>query len=120
MSIKPYVYPDKLDEADKVSEPVASYSSQPCRLDVLKHQVMEAVASTDDKITLILCLDMLKNKHKHHRPHGGKSDEELAVALSTTPTDWDDVEHADLSQIDYNKYKPYQSSKTQKLIEKWL
>lgn len=120
MDVKPYVYPDKLDEADKVAEPVAVYSSQPRRLDVLKHQVMEAVASTDDKITLILCLDMLKNKHKHHRPHGGKSDEELAAALSATPTDWDEVEHADLSQIDYSKYRPYQSPKTQKIIEKWL
>ena len=61
MDVKPYVYPDKLDEADK----------------------------------------------------------ELASALSST-TDWDEVEHADLSQIDYSKYKPYQSLKTQKIIEKWL
>ena len=68
----------------------------------------------------LLSMDMLKNKHNHHRPHGGKSDEELAAALSTTSTDWDEVEHADLSQIDYSKYKPYQSAKTQKIIEKWL
>ena len=62
MDVKPYVYPDKLDEADK----------------------------------------------------------ELAAALSATPTDGDEVEHADLSQIDYSKYKPYRSPKTQKIIEKWL
>ena len=48
-----------------------------------------------------------------------QNDTELAAKLSAT-TDWDDTEHADLSQIDYRKYKPYRSPKVQKTIEKWL
>ena len=59
-------------------------------------------------------------KRKHRRIHrAGKSDTELAATLSAT-TDWDDTDHADLSQIDYQKYKPYRSPKVQKTIEKWL
>ena len=48
-----------------------------------------------------------------------QNDAELAATLSAT-TDWDDTDHADLSQIDYRKYKPYCSPKVQKTIEKWL
>ena len=48
-----------------------------------------------------------------------QNDAELAATLSAT-TDWDDTDHADLSQIDYQKYKPYRSPKVQKTIEKWL
>ncbi len=60
------------------------------------------------------------HQRKHRRIHrAGKSDTELAATLSAT-TDWDDTDHADLSQIDYQKYKPYRSPKVQKTIEKWL
>lgn len=47
------------------------------------------------------------------------SDEELAARLSQFPS-WDEMEHADLSAVDYNKYKPYRSSKTVNNISKWL
>ena len=60
------------------------------------------------------------DQRKHRRIHcAGKSDAELAATLSAT-TDWDDTDHADLSQIDYQKYKPFRSPKVQKTIEKWL
>ena len=60
-----------------------------------------------------------RNKHKHHRTHRGLSDEELAAKLASFPN-WNEVEHADLSQIDYSKYKPYRSPKVKKTMEKWL
>ena len=120
MRVKPYKYPDSEGKGDMVSEPVAVYPSAVSGLDVLRHQVMEAVASSDDKITLVLCLDMLKGKHKHHRCHSGKSDEELAAALAETNDDWERTAHPDLSQIDYSKYQPYRSPKIKKIIEKWL
>lgn len=47
------------------------------------------------------------------------TDEELAEKLSVFP-DWDSTEHADLSSIDYSKYKPYTSLKTKNIISKWL
>lgn len=45
--------------------------------------------------------------------------EELATRLSQFPS-WDEIEHADLSAVDYNQYKPYRSSKTANIISKWL
>lgn len=119
MDVKPYINPFKEGSGDKVEEPV-TVSTSSHQLDALRHQVMDAVASSDDKVTLVLCLDMLTHQRKHRRiHHAGKSDTELAATLSAT-TDWDDTDHADLSQIDYQKYKPYRSPKVQKTIEKWL
>ena len=43
----------------------------------------------------------------------------MAVQVSQVGNQ-DDTDHADLSQIDYQKYKPYRSPKVQKTIEKWL
>ena len=120
MDVKPYINPFEEGSGDKVEEPVAVSTSSAHQLDALRHQVMDAVASSDDKVTLVLCLHMLTHQRKHRRIHcAGKSDAELAATLSAT-TDWDDTDHADLSQIDYQKYKPYRSPKVQKTIEKWL
>ena len=120
MDVKPYINPFEEGTGDKVEEPVAVSISSVHQLDALRHQVMDAVASSDDKVTLVLCLEMLTQQRKYRRIHcAGKSDAELAATLSAT-TDWDDTEHADLSQIDYQKYKPYSSTKVQKTIEKWL
>ena len=47
------------------------------------------------------------------------TDEELAEKLSVFP-DWNSREHADLSSVDYSKYKPYTSTKTKEIISKWL
>lgn len=47
------------------------------------------------------------------------SDEELAQRLAAFPA-WDESEHADLSAIDYNAYKPYHSQATTDTIAKWL
>jgi hypothetical protein len=42
---------------------------------------MDAVASSDDKVTLVLCLDMLTHQRKHRRIHrAGKSDTELFIS----------------------------------------
>ena len=120
MDVKPYINPFEEGTGDKVEEPVAVSISSVHQLDALRHQVMDAVASSDDKVTLVLCLEMLTQQRKYRRIHcAGKSDAELAATLSAT-TDWDDTEHADLSQIDYQKYKPYRSTKVQKTIEKGL
>ena len=47
------------------------------------------------------------------------SDEELAARLSQFPS-WDEVDHADLSSINYSNYKPFESPKTKEVISKWL
>lgn len=47
------------------------------------------------------------------------SDEELAARLSKFPS-WEEVDHADLSSVDYAQYKPFASTKTKKIISKWL
>ena len=47
------------------------------------------------------------------------SDEELAARLSQFPS-WDEVDHADLSSINYSNYKPFKSPKTKEVISKWL
>lgn len=39
-----------------------------------------------------------------------KSDEQLAAILALT-SDWDENKHADLTKIDYSRYKPYRSAK---------
>lgn len=120
MDIKPYKNPNEEGDGGFVSESVAAYPSYDQRLDVLKHQVMEAVSTSEDKVSLLLCLNMLTNKKsKRHHVSEGKSDEELAAILSSS-SDWEDMKHADLSQVDYGKYKPYQSSHIKKTIEKWL
>lgn len=119
MDIKPYKNPNEEGDDGLVSEPVAAYPSYGQRLDVLKHQVMEAVSTSEDKVSLLLCLNMLTNKSKRHHVSAGKSDEELAAILSSS-SDWEDTKHADLSQVDYGKYKPYLSSHIKKTIEKWL
>ncbi len=119
MDERTYKLPED-DNANTVSEPVAAYSSQVGWLDSLRHQVMDAVASSEDKITLVMCLKMLKDKRgRRVSRHGGLSDEELSARLASYP-DWDETEHADLSQIDYSKYKPYRSPKAIKAMEKWL
>ena len=40
------------------------------------------------------------------------SDEELAARLSKFPS-WEEVDHADLSSVDYAQYKPFASFKSQ-------
>lgn len=118
MDVKPYQLPED-KKAKLVSEPVAAYPSQNYQLDVLRHQVMDAVASSDDQITLVMCLQMLNDKRKHTRARRGLTDEELEAKLACYPS-WEETKHADLSQVDYSKYKPYRSAKVLKSIEKWL
>lgn len=114
---KRYTAPEQEGHGDTVEEPIATYKSQVPVLDRLRHQVIDAVILSEDRATLFLCLDMLTNTRK--RIHRGLSDEELAAKLSQFP-DWDKTPHADLSQIDYSRYKPYRSQKVLKSIEKWL
>ena len=47
------------------------------------------------------------------------SDEEVAARLSQCPS-WDEVDHTDLSSINYSNYKPFKSPKTKEVISKWL
>ena len=62
--------------------------------------------------------DIAKNKVKTKKS-APLSDEELAARLSQFPS-WDEVEHADLSSVDYSNYKPFVSKKTKEVISKWL
>ncbi len=48
-----------------------------------------------------------------------KSDEQLAAILALT-SDWDENKHADLTKIDYSRYKPYRSAKVKEQINKYL
>lgn len=48
-----------------------------------------------------------------------KSDEQLASILALT-SDWDENKHADLTKIDYSRYKPYRSAKVKEQINKYL
>ena len=75
MDVKPYINPFEEGSGDKVEEPVAVSTSSAHQLDALRHQVIDAVASSDDKVTLVLCLDMLTHQRKHRRIRcAGKSD----------------------------------------------
>ena len=75
MDVKPYINPFEEGSGDKVEEPVTVRTSSAHQLDALRHQVMDAVASSDDKVTLVLCLDMLTHQRKHRRIRcAGKSD----------------------------------------------
>ena len=67
MDVKPYINPFEEGSGNKVEEPVAVSTSSAHQLDDLRHQVMDAVASSDDKVTLVLCLDMLTHQRKHRR-----------------------------------------------------
>ena len=59
------------------------------------------------------------SKRRVHRICMGRSDEELAVILAST-SDWDENKHADLTKIDYRRYKPYRSAKVKEQINKYL
>lgn len=48
-----------------------------------------------------------------------KSDEQLAAILALT-SDWDENKYADLTKIDYSRYKPYRSAKVKEQINKYL
>ena len=48
-----------------------------------------------------------------------KTDAELSAELSQFPS-WDEIKHADLSDVDYRHYKHKKSPTTIKSISKWL
>ena len=73
----------------------------PLSVQEMRHSLMDAIYSSKD----------IDNRTK--------TDAELSAELSQFPS-WDEMEHPDLSNIDYRKYKHKKSPRTIKAISKWL
>lgn len=83
------------------------------------YEMLSSLTDTNKKwLADHLYQDIAKNKVKTKKS-APLSDEELAARLSQFPS-WDEVEHADLSSVDYSNYKPFVSKKTKEVISKWL
>lgn len=103
-----------------VSEPVPHVGvSVP--LQEMRHSLIDAIYSSTDVDKLYSCLVILNQlpKEVYRSKYRTKTDAELSSELSKFPS-WDEMEHADLSNVDYRHYKHKKSSKTIKSISKWL
>ena len=87
----------------------------------MRHHLIDAVNSSKDMEKLYTCLVILNSKSTagYHSKYRDKTDDELAAELSQFPS-WDEIEHPDLSCVDYRRYKHRKSGKTIKTISKWL
>ena len=87
----------------------------------MRHCLMDAIYSSTDIDQLYTCLVILKGKtaKEYRSRYSTKTDEELSAELSQFPS-WDEMEHPDLSNIDYRLYKHKKSPRTIKAISKWL
>ena len=83
------------------------------------YEMLSSLTDTNKKwLADHLYKDISKNKVVKTKSES-LSDEELAARLSQFPS-WDEVDHADLSSINYSNYKPFESPKTKEVISKWL
>ena len=83
------------------------------------YEMLSSLTDTNKKwLADHLYQDISKNKVTITRSEP-LSDEELAARLSKFPS-WDEVDHADLSSVDYSNYKPFVSQKTKEIVSKWL
>ena len=83
------------------------------------YEMLSSLTDTNKKWLADHLYQDIADKNKAVIKDMAVSDEELATRLSQFPS-WDEIEHADLSAVDYNQYKPYRSSKTANIISKWL
>ena len=83
------------------------------------YEMLSSLTDTNKKwLADHLYKDISKNKVVKTKSES-LSDEELAARLSQFPS-WDEVDHTDLSSINYSNYKPFESPKTKEVISKWL
>ena len=83
------------------------------------YEMLSSLTDTNKKwLADHLYQDISKNKVTTTRSEP-LSDEELAARLSKFPS-WDEVDHADLSSVDYSNYKSLVSQKTKEIFSKWL
>ena len=108
------------DTMDVVAEP-APYFSASFAIQDVRHHLMDAIYASQDLEKLQTCLVILNRlpKSKYHSKYRTKTDEELDAELSNYPS-WDEIEHPDLTTVDYKQYKHKKSSRTIKAISKWL
>ena len=87
----------------------------------MRHCLMDAIYSSKDIDKLYTCLVILNGKpvKEYRSKYRTKTDAELSAELSQFPS-WDEMEHPDLSNIDYRQYKHKKSPRTIKAISKWL
>ena len=87
----------------------------------MRHCLIDAIYSSKDIDKLHTCLVILNSKsnNEYQSKYRTKTDAELSAALSQFPS-WDEMEHPDLSNIDYRQYKHKKSPRTIKAISKWL
>ena len=82
------------------------------------YEMLSSLTDTNKKwLADHLYKDISKNKVVKTKSES-LSDEELAARLSQFPS-WDEVDHADLSLINYSNYKPFESPKTKEVIS-WV
>ena len=95
----------------------------PLSVQEIRHCLMDAIYSSKDIDKLYSCLVILKGKpataKEYRSKYRAKTDAELSAELSQFPS-WDEMEHPDLSNIDYRQYKHKKSPRTIKAISKWL
>ena len=106
--------------AGMVAEPTPTVSPS-LSVQEMRHSLMDAIYSSKDIDKLYTCLVILNGKpsKEYRSKYRAKTDAELSAELSQFPS-WDEVEHPDLSNIDYRQYKHKKSSRTIKAISKWL
>lgn len=103
-----------------VSEP-APHVGVSVPLQEMRHSLVDAIYSSCDVEKLYSCLVILNQlpKNEYRSKYRTKTDAELSAELSQFPS-WDELKHADLSDVDYRHYKHKKSPKTIKTISKWL
>lgn len=106
--------------AGMVAEPTPTVRSS-LSVQEMRHCLMDAIYSSKDIDKLYTCLVILNGKsvNEYRSKYRTKTDAELSAELSPFPS-WDEMEHPDLSNIDYRQYKHKKSPRTIKAISKWL
>ena len=88
----------------------------------MRHRLIDAIYSSKNIDKLYTCLVILNGKpvKEYHSKYRTKTDAELSAELSQFPS-WDEMDHPDLSNIDYRQYNKHKKSpRTIKAISKWL
>ena len=106
--------------AGMVAEPTPTVRSS-LSVQEMRHCLMDAIYSSKDIDKLYTCLVILNGKpvKEYRSKYRTKTDAELSAELSQFPS-WDEMEHPDLSNIDYRQYKHKKSPRTIKAVSKWL
>ena len=105
---------------DMVSEP-PPHVGVSVSIQEVRHSLIDAIYSSHDVEKLHSCLVILNQlpNETYRSKYRTKTDAELSEELSKFPS-WDDVKHADLSDVDSRHYKHKKSAKTIQTISKWL